>query len=85
MEPGDCRAISAVLSPGELAKVGLLDPVFCEAFTAKLRRMAPETISPRENHAFIFLLSIMLLHRQFVGGEDRPAERGLALQKVIAG
>jgi asparagine synthase (glutamine-hydrolysing) len=77
--------LDAVLSPGELAKVGLLDPVFCEAFTSKLRRLAPEAISPRENHAFIFLLSISLLHRQFVGGEDRPAERALSLQKVIAG
>lgn len=79
--------LEAVLAPAELAKVGLLDTGFCAAFTAKLRKAEPGAISPRENHAFVFLISICLLHRQFMTKEGSPegATERRKIDKIVDG
>ena len=58
-----------VLSPGALADVGILNVDWCARFLAKLRRSKPGQVSPRENQAFVLLLSVSLLHRLFIKRE----------------
>ncbi|GAB6125994.1 asparagine synthase (glutamine-hydrolyzing) [Humidesulfovibrio idahonensis] len=60
--------LEALLSEAELAKVPLIEPGFAAALTRKILTQAPETISVRENQAFILMLSLALLHRQFCQG-----------------
>lgn len=58
--------LDAVLSSSELEKIDFLDHAFCARFVEKMRRTPHDGISPRENQAFILLLSLALLRRDFV-------------------
>lgn len=57
--------LETLLSEVELAKVPLIEPGFATALTRKILTQPSKAISVRENQAFILLLSLALLHRQF--------------------
>lgn len=61
--------VESVLSAGELKKVDMLDNDFCQKFINKLRSSEPGRIAPRENQAFLLLLSTALLDRYYVRRE----------------
>ncbi|WP_024905973.1 asparagine synthase (glutamine-hydrolyzing) [Robbsia andropogonis] len=61
-----------LLSESELKKVPYLDANFAKALTRKIFHSDPRTVSTRENQAFIYLLSTVLLDRQFVRREGLP-------------
>ncbi len=63
--------LEALLSETELKKIDALDDRFALALSRKVLRSAPERISTRENQAFIYLLSFVMLYRQFALGERR--------------
>ena len=58
--------VESVLSHSELANLDFVDLEFCTRFLDKLGKTPPHQISPRENQAFMLLLSMALLHRDFV-------------------
>jgi asparagine synthase (glutamine-hydrolysing) len=58
--------VESVLSADELRKVDFLDHDFCQKFITKLRNSEPGKIAPRENQAFLLLLSMALLDRYYV-------------------
>jgi asparagine synthase (glutamine-hydrolysing) len=58
--------LEAVLSEDELRKLPFLDHRFASALATKAMTRPPEQISTKEDQAFVFLLSIALLHRAFV-------------------
>ena len=58
--------VESVLSIDELKKIDFLDHVFCQKFINKLRNSEPGKIAPRENQAFLLLLSMALLDRYYV-------------------
>jgi len=58
--------VESVLSSDELKKIDVLDHDFCQKFINKLRNSEPGKISPRENQAFLLLLSMALLDRYYV-------------------
>jgi asparagine synthase (glutamine-hydrolysing) len=53
-------------SDTELSKLPYLHHQFARALTKKVLTNPPNTISTKENQAFIFLISIVLLHHFFV-------------------
>jgi len=61
--------VESVLSAGELKKIDILDNDFCQKFISKLRSSEPGRIAPRENQAFLLLLSMALLDRYYVRKE----------------
>lgn len=67
--------LEAVLSEAELRKVGFIQPGFATALVRKVLSASPETISTRENQAFIYLLTSVLLYRQFSLREAAPFSR----------
>ncbi|MDB4518023.1 asparagine synthase (glutamine-hydrolyzing) [Akkermansiaceae bacterium] len=59
--------LSELFSEDTLGRIGCLEPKFCQALFQKVQRGASAgTVSPRENHAFVFLISILWLDRFFV-------------------
>lgn len=70
--------LEALLSEAELAKTPLVEPVFAAALTRKVLTQPPQAISVRENQAFILLLSLALLNRQFCQGPLPCAPGGAA-------
>ena len=58
--------VESVLSVDELRKIDFLDHDFCQKFINKLRNSEPGKIAPRENQAFLLLLSMALLDRYYV-------------------
>jgi asparagine synthase (glutamine-hydrolysing) len=64
----ECRPdyLEAILSKTELEKVGLIDAEYSTRFVEKIMNSSGNGISPRENQAFIQLLSLQLLHQFFV-------------------
>lgn len=58
--------VESVLSVDELKKLDFLDHDFCQKFINKLRNTEPGKIAPRENQAFLLLLSMALLDRYYV-------------------
>jgi asparagine synthase (glutamine-hydrolysing) len=58
--------LDLVFSETELKKVDVLNSDFCTKFISKLRKTDISNISPRDNQAFVFLLSTAILNRQFV-------------------
>lgn len=58
--------LELVQSESELAKLSFLDVNFARRLTAKVLTRPAAEISTKENQTFLFLLSIALLHRQFV-------------------
>ncbi|MBX9864416.1 MAG: asparagine synthase (glutamine-hydrolyzing) [Hyphomicrobium sp.] len=61
--------LDAVCSDQELAKLPYLDVRFARALVAKILSRPAAEISTKENQTFMFLMSLALLHRQFVSGE----------------
>lgn len=61
--------VDALLSDRELAKVQELNNEFVKKFVKSIAAKAPHQISPGEDQAFIFLLSICELNRLFVRKE----------------
>lgn len=61
--------LELVQSDAELAKLSFLDANFARRLTAKVLTRPAAEISTKENQTFVFLLSIALLHRQFVSRE----------------
>lgn len=57
-------------SETELAKLPFLDAAFARRLSAKMLTRPAEEISTKENQTFLFLLSIVLLHRFFVSRLD---------------
>jgi asparagine synthase (glutamine-hydrolysing) len=63
--------IDSLLDERHLSSVEFLDADFCRRLTTKvLTAVRPEAISPRENQALVFLLSILLLDSYFVRNEN---------------
>lgn len=75
--------LDALLSEDELAKVDVIDPRFATALARKILTQPPERISVRENQAFIYLLSFLLLHRQFARRESVPATLASAVAERL--
>jgi asparagine synthase (glutamine-hydrolysing) len=60
--------VEALLAPEALAETGLIDPRMGERLVETIRSAA-RPATPRQEQAFILLLSLSLLHRAFVRGE----------------
>lgn len=58
--------LESILSMKELMKIPFLNHSFCERFIKKISRDSNPVLSPKENQAFMILLSTSLLHRIFV-------------------
>lgn len=70
--------IDALLSSKRLSEIDFLDTEFCRRFVNKvLSVIRPEAISPRENQAFVSLLSIILLDTYFIRNENMGFARNL--------
>jgi asparagine synthase (glutamine-hydrolysing) len=65
--------LEAVRSERELAKLDGLNAALAASFVRKLFRKPAHQISQAENQAFLFLLSVALLHRMFVERRGREA------------
>jgi asparagine synthase (glutamine-hydrolysing) len=63
--------VDDALSRESFQACGVIDIAHAERFVAKLRTMRAEQISPRDDQAFILLLSLVLLHRNFIA-DFRP-------------
>jgi len=77
--------VESVLSAAELAKMPFLDAATASKLVAKLRRSAAAAISPRENQAFMLLLSLSLLNAAFVerSRDAAPGARAVAVTRRI--
>lgn len=75
--------LELLLSESELKKIPYLDTAFSKALTRKVFSSDPAAISTRENQAFIFLLSVALLERQFGQRQGLPAVSIEAIDKVL--
>lgn len=62
--------VESVLSLDELKKIDLLDHNFCQKLINKLRNSDPGRIAPRENQAFLLLLSLALLDKFYVRADS---------------
>lgn len=69
-------------SEAELRKLEVLDTKFALALTRKIMSTPADRISTKENQAFIFLLSTVLLHHFFVKREGLVATRHPALESA---
>lgn len=58
--------VDSVLSADELSKIDFLNTDFCLKFVNKLKSAEPGKIAPRENQAFLLLLSLAMLDRYYV-------------------
>lgn len=58
--------LEAVLSAQELKKLGFINLDFAQRLVQKVQQTPPDRISQRENQAFVFLLSLALLHGQMI-------------------
>jgi asparagine synthase (glutamine-hydrolysing) len=58
--------LELLLSEHEIRKIGFLNEKFCSLLTKKIMQSPACEIGIKENQAFIFLLSLCLLHRQYV-------------------
>lgn len=77
--------ISCVLSLDDLEKVDVLNADFALKFVNKLKNRASGKISPRDNQAFLFLLSLCLLDQYYVkGGHPRLSEFAEMRNVVVA-
>jgi asparagine synthase (glutamine-hydrolysing) len=70
--------VEETLDEREVRSIEALDPEAASILVAKLRRTPREAISPREDQAFVLLLSLCVLNRQFIRRE------GLSLQKTCS-
>lgn len=76
--------LDALLSESELKKIDALDGRFAQALVRKVLASPPDRISTRENQAFIYLLTFVLVYRQFVLGERRkPADVAALADRLV--
>jgi asparagine synthase (glutamine-hydrolysing) len=59
--------LESVLSGSELAKLDFLEHDLASRLVRKVTSTSPDLVSPREDQAFIFLLSLGVIHSQFCG------------------
>ncbi len=64
--------LESLLSDQEIKGIDFLNTKFASALTKKIFSSTPEKISTKENQTFIFLLSLLQLHRFFVKKEGLP-------------
>jgi asparagine synthase (glutamine-hydrolysing) len=65
--------VDDALSRESLKACNVIDVEYAERFLAKLRTARAEQISPRDDQAFVLLLSTVLLHRNFIAAFRPPA------------
>ncbi len=65
--------LDAICSEQELGKLPYLDVRFARALVNKILARPASEISTKENQTFVFLMSLALLHRQFVSRERQPS------------
>ncbi|HEY9163465.1 MAG TPA: asparagine synthase (glutamine-hydrolyzing) [Magnetovibrio sp.] len=75
--------MDALLSQESLSKIDAVDARFATSLVRKILTQSPERISIRENQAFIYLMSMMLLHRQFVLRESQPDTLASAIESRL--
>lgn len=75
--------LELLLSDGELAKLPFLDARFARRLTDKVMTRPGAEIGTKEDQAFMFLLSIVLLHHQFVARHLPAARRTPAPMRMV--
>jgi len=70
----ECDGLELVLSGAGIDKLSFLDDVFCKSLANKLYRMRLGPISPKEDQAFVFLYSLILLNEQFCAVGSRNSK-----------
>ena len=75
--------LELLLSDAELAKLPYLNAKFARAITNKVLSKPASEISTKENQTFIFLVSLVLLHRFFVQGVDAGRTRREATRSPL--
>lgn len=75
--------LELLLSDNELAKMPFLNTRFCKAFADKLLKMEPEEISAKENQTFIYLISMALLHKNYVRREGALIKPVSDIDKIL--
>lgn len=82
---GDAKPdyLEDALAEAELRTLGVVDVKFALRFVGKLLSSASADISPRESHAFVFLLSLVFLDRSFVRRDfsRRPNPAGVFVKE----
>jgi len=69
--------VDAMLDKDRLSQLEFLDSEFCRRLANKLINSNPNAISPRENQAFVSLLSILFLDSFYVRNENRQFSKRL--------
>lgn len=78
--------VQAVLSPAALANVAPLDAPYAQRLLAKIQGAGGRRLSPREDQAFLLLLSLVMLDQMFVRGEGRARVSPLRpVRRTVAG
>jgi len=75
--------LESILSLEELRKIDALDTDFVSKFLDKLKNTDQSKISPRDNQAFLLLLSLSLLDRYFVRNLHPQLTSAPALTNVV--
>ncbi|GAA2511740.1 asparagine synthase (glutamine-hydrolyzing) [Winogradskya humida] len=71
--------LELLLSEAELAKAEVIDVKFARRLTDKVMSTPVENISTREDQTFLYLLTTMALHHQFVRGDEPVTPAPLSL------
>lgn len=74
--------VEHLFSPERVAESGLFNPAAVEQLLAKMRQIRLPRVSLRDNMAFIFILSVLLLEEMFVHGRMSFAPRRLSAETV---
>jgi len=76
--------VEEILAERALREIEPLDSEAAERLLVKLRSTPRERVSPREDQAFVLLLSLAVLNRQFIHrqGKSMPAARSLMTRSV---
>jgi asparagine synthase (glutamine-hydrolysing) len=72
-----------LLCDATLARVDCLDPVFARALVKKVFSTPPGQVSTRESQTFVFLMSLVWLHRYFVRREGLPDPEERATERTL--
>jgi asparagine synthase (glutamine-hydrolysing) len=75
--------LDLIFSETELKKVWFLNTTFCQLLIKKIFSTSPELISAKENQAFMFLISSMLLYHFFVLKDISVTERCLTIEDIL--
>jgi asparagine synthase (glutamine-hydrolysing) len=76
--------VDKIINEKELNKIEFLNVKFCISLKNKIMDHSIEKISPKLNQAFIFLLSTVILHQQFVQNNFRiPKNTDMNIVKIM--